>query len=618
MHGPARLEKSLALANLIALCLDERTSESFRTKEVRMATYYPGLTDQTDVMPAIYVRERGNAPCTESSLPGSMLYLNYSSSSVYSDSLPGSSQIDHNSSDLPSSSVSALQGQGLSLSLCTQIPVPSLQFQPANSDTLFMCSHQSPTGNSLSARDEGIHVEPSPSGLSKLACPITNSKYLKAAQQLLDEFVNVQKALKHKTDKNHTSCGITKVNDGESESDEVHKNSQESTANPVPELSPIEKQGLQNKMTKLLAMLDEVDRRYKQYYHQIQIVVSSFDVVAGCGAAKPYTALALYTISQHFRCLRDAIDGQIRATSRSLGEEDLSPSSSKGVGMSRLRYIDQEIRQQRAFQQFGMMQQHAWRPQRGLPETSVSILRAWLFEHFLHPYPKDSDKLKLARQTGLTRSQVSNWFINARVRLWKPMIEEMYKDEFGGTEVDCNLENIPKGRKEISYSKDGGDLPNLESTSEGQHLDELSDSSKSGLLHVVQMDVAATGLQRELNTGEMGHMDLRLGEHRPPAEDGQLLHHVLARHDESSSYMGYQMAELGNYGNASVSLTLGLQHCHGGLPVSEGHQNYVAVGGDDMYNPASLSTNMADYDCLSLADRQQKFSSSQLLHDFVA
>ena len=24
--------------------------------------------------------------------------------------------------------------------------------------------------------------------------------------------------------------------------------------------------------------------------------------------------------------------------------------------------------------------------------------------------------------------QVSNWFINARVRLWKPMIEEMYEE----------------------------------------------------------------------------------------------------------------------------------------------------------------------------------------------
>jgi hypothetical protein len=74
----------------------------------------------------------------------------------------------------------------------------------------------------------------------------------------------------------------------------------------------------------------------------------------------------------------------------------------------------------------------AWRPQRGLPENSVSILRAWLFEHFLHPYPKESEKIMLAKQTGLSKNQVANWFINARVRLWKPMIEEMYKEEFGG------------------------------------------------------------------------------------------------------------------------------------------------------------------------------------------
>jgi hypothetical protein len=30
--------------------------------------------------------------------------------------------------------------------------------------------------------------------------------------------------------------------------------------------------------------------------------------------------------------------------------------------------------------------------------------------------------------TDLEWFQVSNWFINARVRIWKPMIEEMYKD----------------------------------------------------------------------------------------------------------------------------------------------------------------------------------------------
>ncbi|EMS61362.1 BEL1-like homeodomain protein 11 [Triticum urartu] len=70
------------------------------------------------------------------------------------------------------------------------------------------------------------------------------------------------------------------------------------------------------------------------------------------------------------------------------------------------------------------------KPLRGLPEGSVAVLRAWLFNHFIDPYPSDNEKLRLAVSTGLSRRQISNWFINARVRLWKPMIEEMYADEF--------------------------------------------------------------------------------------------------------------------------------------------------------------------------------------------
>ncbi|KAJ0041415.1 hypothetical protein Pint_28188 [Pistacia integerrima] len=175
----------------------------------------------------------------------------------------------------------------------------------------------------------------------------------------------------------------------------------------------------------------------------MQMVVNSFDLVMGFGAAVPYTALAQKAMSRHFRCLKDAIQAQLKHSCELLGEKDGAGTSGITKGETpRLKLLEQSLRQQRAFHQMGMMEQEAWRPQRGLPERSVNILRAWLFEHFLHPYPSDADKHLLARQTGLSRNQVSNWFINARVRLWKPMVEEMYQQE---TKEEEGIEERERG-----------------------------------------------------------------------------------------------------------------------------------------------------------------------------
>ena len=91
---------------------------------------------------------------------------------------------------------------------------------------------------------------------SEASRAIRHSRYLKAAQEVLDEVVNVWKNIKQKAQKEQAEPGKAdgKETDGGPKSEGA---SQESGANAAPELSTAEKQELQNKMAKLMAMLDE-------------------------------------------------------------------------------------------------------------------------------------------------------------------------------------------------------------------------------------------------------------------------------------------------------------------------------------------------------------------------
>ncbi|GKU99114.1 hypothetical protein SLEP1_g12008 [Rubroshorea leprosula] len=260
---------------------------------------------------------------------------------------------------------------------------------------------------------------------------LRNSKYVKPAQELLEEFCSVGRGhfKNNKFGRNNTNPNSNPGSSGGGGGGGGDGGSSSSTKD-LPPLSTADRIEHQRRKVKLLSMLDEVDRRYNHYCEQMQMVVNSFDLVMGYGAAVPYTSLAQKAMSRHFRCLKDAIQAQLKHSCELLGDKDSAGTSGLTKGETpRLKLLEQSLRQQRTFHQMGMMEQEAWRPQRGLPERSVNILRAWLFEHFLHPYPSDADKHLLARQTGLSRNQVSNWFINARVRLWKPMVEDMYQQE---------------------------------------------------------------------------------------------------------------------------------------------------------------------------------------------
>lgn len=141
----------------------------------------------------------------------------------------------------------AVQHQGLSLSLGTQgVPVSLYQYRQAQAGMAAgtASSLLSPTQVSTTASRNALSIY------------IQNSKYLKAARDLLDEVVNVRDAIKRKGDKNQQgkdSGGEGK--DAETSDDKADEHEGNSSA---PELTPSERQDLQNKVSALMALLDQV------------------------------------------------------------------------------------------------------------------------------------------------------------------------------------------------------------------------------------------------------------------------------------------------------------------------------------------------------------------------
>lgn len=195
------------------------------------------------------------------------------------------------------------------------------------------------------------------------------------------------------------------------------------------------------KKAQLLALLQAVDSKYNQCLGEIRTVISAFNVATELDP-QTRTRFALNTVSLLYKKLRERIANHIMMS----GE---APSNACMRDIRDDRSFESSfIQRQWALQQ--MRKDHpSWRPQRGLPEKSVSVLRDWMFQNFLHPYPKDAEKQVLAVRSGLTRNQVSNWFINARVRLWKPLIDEMYM-EMNNRKIRDGSGNDSECRSQVS------------------------------------------------------------------------------------------------------------------------------------------------------------------------
>jgi hypothetical protein len=66
-----------------------------------------------------------------------------------------------------------------------------------------------------------------------------------------------------------------------------------------------------------------------------------------------------------------------------------------------------------------------------LPSHVVDYLKAWLMspEHISHPYPTEKEKVEMVTDTGIELKRLNNWFVNNRIRYWKPRMEALQRQQ---------------------------------------------------------------------------------------------------------------------------------------------------------------------------------------------
>ncbi|KAK4419015.1 BEL1-like homeodomain protein 9 [Sesamum alatum] len=474
----------------------------------------------------------------------------------------------------PNSNGAATNGQSLSLSLsshhsCNNLPL-ELNLQRYDSSMFTNNNNKVSGGFLVSCNGASTSIELSKSSVplgpfTGYASVLKGSRFLKPAQQLLEELCDVGRGIYSE------------------------KMGADSSLLDPPPMETLSRNGIADdslnfstdggeqtrKKSRLLSMLDEVYKRYKQYYQQMQAAVAAFESVAGLSSAAPFANLALKAMSKHFRCLKNAITDQLQFTTKSHGKINCERDETH-----RLESSGKSTYGQRPFQSTGFIDQPVWRPQRGLPERAVTVLRAWLFEHFLHPYPTDTDKLLLAKQTGLSRNQVSNWFINARVRLWKPMVEEIHMLETRQGQKPLQREEEPPNRLN----------------------DHLPTSCP------IECENASTSIQR------IGETPLKRNREDPTETTTRGNEGLLKFSYDNLLHnprMGVGVSHPG--GNGGVSLTLGL------------HQNGVGLSDPYPMNAArrfGLESHGDGYVVSGFAAQNRQFGrdinmDGQLMHDFV-
>ncbi|KAL2238252.1 UNVERIFIED_CONTAM: Homeobox protein BEL1 [Sesamum indicum] len=215
--------------------------------------------------------------------------------------------------------------------------------------------------------------------------------------------------------------------------------------------------------------------------------------------------------------------------------------------------------------------------------------------------------------------QVSNWFINARVRLWKPMVEEMYleeqKEEEGigdGASAAANLDDNHHDHHGLTIQN-----PSRTKDQKPAH-DQLVRIDSECLSSIINNTDKNASKNKSKAAALQNHE-----QQNHPCSFGRPGDSYSAMELDFSSYTHHHSSAGGgptNYGGGGVSLTLGL-HQHGGgggvsLPFSPvSVQSSLFYPRDHMEDCQTVQYSLLDSENQNLPYRN--LMGAQLLHDLA-
>jgi len=137
----------------------------------------------------------------------------------------------------------------------------------------------------------------------------------------------------------------------------------------------------------------QMDQKYNQCLDEIQSTTAKFNTLmhspSGAGNGGSICApFAHRAVSAMYRGLRRRLAGEIMAAASRAscwGESSSSVTATAAGGDVERSWESAFIQKHWSAQQLRRAEKQCWRPQRGLPEKSVAVLKAWMFENFLHP-----------------------------------------------------------------------------------------------------------------------------------------------------------------------------------------------------------------------------------------